>query len=186
MAEKLAEKSRSQITSDLVRSRIDKLKRQSDQTIRRTLAELRHGLGNKESVFGLDFLLGDLDEDFLTDRDEELRVAYSVLTLFAKHQQGFDMKTACVDVPGVNIGRAMRSDNETAEKRFQVLITSADRAELLEHLKAVVSILGGEGFDYAELARDVYSFGNADYRDSIRLKWGKQFYIVTNEKNSNE
>jgi CRISPR system Cascade subunit CasB len=186
MAEKLAEKSRAQITSDLVRKKIDSLKRQNDQTIRRTLAELRRGLGSKEPVFGLDFLLGDLEEDFLSGHDEELRVAYSVLTLFAKHQQGFDMKTSCVDVPGVNIGRAIRSDNETAEKRFQVLITSADRAELLEHLKAVVSILGGEGFDYAALAKDVYNFGNTDYRDSIRLKWGKQFYIITNNKKDDE
>jgi CRISPR system Cascade subunit CasB len=186
MAEKLAEKNRAQITSDLVRKKIDSLKRQNDQTIRRTLAELRRGLGSKEPVFGLDFLLDDLDEDFLTGHDEELRVAYAVLTLFAKHQQGFDIKTSCVDVSGVNIGRAMRSDNETAEKRFQVLITSADRAELLEHLKAVVSILGGEGFDYAALAKDVYNFGNADYRDSIRLKWGKQFYIITNNKKDDE
>jgi CRISPR system Cascade subunit CasB len=186
MVEMTAEKSRAKITSALVREKIDSLKRQNDQTVRRTLAELRRGLGSKEPVFGLDFLLRDLEEDFLTGHDEELRVAYAVLTLFAKHQQGFDIKTACVDVLGVNIGRAMRSDNETAEKRFQVLITSADRTELLEHLKAVVSILGGEGFDYAALAKDVYNFGNADYRDRIRLNWGKQFYIVTNEKNSNE
>jgi CRISPR system Cascade subunit CasB len=143
-------------------------------------------LGSKEPVFGLDFLLRDLSEDFLSGHDEELRVAYAVLTLFAKHQQGYDMKNTCVDVPGVNIGRAMRSDHETAEKRFQVLITSADRTELLEHLKAVVSILGGEGFDYAVLAGDVYSFGNPDCRDSIRLNWGKQFYIVSNDKKDEE
>jgi CRISPR system Cascade subunit CasB len=186
MTENFAGKSRAQITSDLVRKKIDSLKRQNEQTIRRTLAELRRGLGSKEPVFGLDFLLRDLEEDFLAGHDEELRVAYAVLTLFAKHQQGFDIKTACVDEPGVNIGCAIRNDNETAEKRFQVLITSADRAELLEHLKSVVSILGGEGFDYAELARDVYSFGNADYRDSIRLKWGKKFYIVSNENKDNE
>jgi CRISPR type I-E-associated protein CasB/Cse2 len=186
MAEKLAEKSRAKITSDLVRNKIDSLKRQNDQTIRRTLAELRRGLGGKDPVFGLDFLLRDLEEDFLIGHDEELRVAYAVLTLFAKHQQGFDIKSSCVDIPGVNIGRAMRSDNETAEKRFQVLITSADRAELLEHLKSVVSILGGEGFDYAALAQDVYSFGNADYRDRIRLNWGKSFYIITNAKKDDE
>jgi CRISPR system Cascade subunit CasB len=186
MVEMTAEKSRAKITSALVREKIDILKRQNDQTVRRTLAELRRGLGSKEPVFGLDFLLRDLEEDFLTDHDEELRVAYAVLTLFAKHQQGFDIKTACVDIPGVNIGRAIQSDNETAEKRFQVLITSTDRTELLEHLKAVVSILGGEGFDYAALAKDVYNFGNADYRDRIRLNWGKQFYIVTNEKNNDE
>jgi CRISPR type I-E-associated protein CasB/Cse2 len=186
MAEKTAANGKAQITSDLVRSKINSLKRQNDQTVRRTLAELRRGLGSKEPVFGLDFLLRDLDEDFLTGHDEELRVAYAVLTLFAKHQQGYDIKTACVDVPGVNIGRAMRSDNGTAEKRFQVLLTSADRTELFEHLKAVVSILGGEGFDYAALARDVYHFGNADCRDNIRLYWGKQFYIVINDKKDDE
>jgi CRISPR system Cascade subunit CasB len=186
MAEILAEKSKARITSDLVRSRIDRLKRQSDQTVRRTLAALRRGLGIKEPVFGLDFLLRDLEDDFLSGHDEELRVAYAVLTLFAKHQQGFDIKSNCVDIPGISIGRAMQSDNETAEKRFQVLITSADRAELLEHLKSVVSILGGAGFDYSALAGDVYRFGNPDYRDSIRLNWGKQFYIVTNDKKDDE
>jgi CRISPR type I-E-associated protein CasB/Cse2 len=186
MSEKFSVADRARITASLIRSRIDWLRRQNDQTVRRTLAELRRGLGKSDMVFGLDFLLRGLDEDLLSGHDDELRVTYAILTLFAKHQQGFDIKTACVDKENVNIGKALRSDNETAEKRFQVLITSADRAELLEHLKAAVSIMGGGGLDYAALAGDVYRFAYPEYRDRIRLNWGKSFYMYSKNNQEDE
>jgi CRISPR system Cascade subunit CasB len=182
---------------EAVNKRIETLKnisKQSPPAVRRILAELRRGLGKPIGEYGFSFVLEGLDESFLKNHDDEIEVIYEILTLFGKHQQSNDFPSNSMHEPKQRIGKAMQiyADKNNSEsfkksfgRRFEMLITSSDRTELLYHLRQMIALLDGIPFDYAELANDVFFFKFTEQRDKIRLKWGKDFYI-NNSKNTNE
>jgi CRISPR system Cascade subunit CasB len=177
-------------TGTIVQNKIKSLNQKDDATVRRILAELRRGLGKEIGECGFSFMLEEIEENEIgnKDFDDVISVAYKVLTLFAKHQQG---NSKLMHQAGQSIGKAMKkyrlsnfSSEDTAKsfkRRFEILITSADRDELLQHLRQLISLIGEIPLDYVALANDVYDFKIPEKRDDIRLKWGKDFYSNSNK-----
>jgi CRISPR system Cascade subunit CasB len=165
--------------------------------VRRILAELRRGLGKEIGECGFSFVLENLDEEDIkndgvnNDIDDVISVAYSILTLFAKHQQG---NSKLMHKEKQSIGSAMKiykskfSDDaaKSFKRRFEILITSSDRDELLQHLRQLISLLKDFPLDYVALANDVYKFKYSESRDKIRLRWGKDFYSNSKTKGEKE
>jgi CRISPR type I-E-associated protein CasB/Cse2 len=169
---------------DAVYAKITEIERMREPEARAVLANLRQGLGKHIGEADLSFVLSNLD-DFAEGRDDELKVIYDVLTIFSKHQQGKPIKTNSM-YNKTPFCRSLRenpnfSTDETGKafrKRFQVMLTSGTRDELLRHIRSLVALQKDISFDYPALASDIYWFGFDEYRDNIRLKWGKEFYIT--------
>jgi CRISPR type I-E-associated protein CasB/Cse2 len=169
---------------DAVYAKITEIERMREPEARAVLANLRQGLGKHIGEADLSFVLSDLD-DFADGRDEELKVIFAVLTVFAKHQQGTPINTKSMYDKNKPFCKSLRenpnfSADETGKgfrKRFQIMLTSQSREELLRHIRSLVALQKGIGFDYPRLAADIYQFGFDENRDDIRLKWGKEFYI---------
>lgn len=167
------------------------------------LARLRRGVGHKPGelpeLYGS--LLKDMPENFWNSAGyttKEEWSCYTVLTLYAWHQQGNDIKTHCVHTSNsMSLGSALRllmykSNDSNAEdrvlKKLQMLITSNDMNEFAYHLKNIITLLRGEmiSLNYAELAGDVYEFQFEESRNRVSLKWGQDFYRENKEDNKNE
>jgi CRISPR type I-E-associated protein CasB/Cse2 len=159
---------------------------------RATLAKLRHGQGKGIKAIDLEFVLSGLD-DFAGDRDQELVIIIEVLALFAKHQQGMNIKNNCMYDPKVTFCKSLQQNpnyekGDGVRKRFQVMLSSQSTYELLKHIHSFVSLQKGIGFNYPKLAEDIYYFKDDEKRDEIRLKWSKDFYLKTinTEETENE
>ena len=118
---------------------------------------------------------------------------HTALTLYALHQQGKDLKAHCMSKEGVPLGVSVRSlvdpdnNNETAVKRrLDAAATSNSLEEFSHHLRSLVQLLKSKDIplDYPMLTKDLYWFQFPDARDSVRLRWGRDFYrIRQNEEN---
>lgn len=163
------------------------------------LANLRRGvgceLGEVPQLFGL--VLLDMPETFLS-RDgkatKEEWACYTALTLYALHQQGFDIKEKSMHIDeNVSIGRSLlflseRQEDSNREKRamqkLQTLITSQDRKEISYHLKGLVQMLSREGIplNYTILAADLFEIQNLEGKKRVSMRWGQDFYTKRNQK----
>jgi CRISPR type I-E-associated protein CasB/Cse2 len=170
---------------DAVYAKITEIERMREAEARAVLANLRQGLGKHIGEADLSFVLSNLG-DFADGRDDELKVIYAVMTIFAKHQQGTPIGTKSMYDKNTPFCKSLQqNDNYSKDeagksfrKRFQVMLTSGTREELLRHIRSLVALQKGIGFDYPRLAADIYRFGFDENRDDIRLKWGKEFYIT--------
>lgn len=169
------------------------------------LAILRRGVGKAPGelpeLFGI--VLSELpEEEAFTSSDGTATkgewASYIALTLYALHRQGGDSeKDSAHTKEKVSVGRALKLLSErqregkqdlNAEKRalqkMQMLITSKDMNELSYHLRGVVQLLKREGIalNYKDLAEDLYEFQDADGKNRVSLKWGRDFYR-RNDKN---
>lgn len=171
--------------------RIESLLALPDAQRRASLAELRRGIGHAPGA--LPELWGTLLSGLWQSEEDPAKFAqgnptyeewavYTALTLFAMHQQGSD---GSVHVQGRRFGTAVgqlvkgQDDLERVLHRFTPAATSADMAELSHHLRGLIQILraGSIGFDYADLAQDLYRYQLSDEsKDRVRLKWGRDFY----------
>jgi CRISPR type I-E-associated protein CasB/Cse2 len=170
---------------DAVYAKITQIERMREPEARAVLANLRQGLGKHIGEADLSFVLTGLD-DFTDGRDDELKIIYAVLTIFSKQQQGtpigkksmYDKNTPFCKGLQQNDNYSKDESGKSFRKRFQVMLTSETREELLRHIRSLVALQKGIGFDYPKLASDIYRFGFDENRDEIRLKWGKEFYIT--------
>lgn len=166
------------------------------------LANLRRGVGREigELPQVLGILLQDMPENFWSEDGTATReewVCYTVLTLYALHQQGYDTKKQWMHTEEeVSMGRALYRlknsyDNDpNAEQRIvqklRTLASAVDRKELSYHLRGIVQLLKSNGIpmNYKNLAEDLYDMQFSDGKRRVCLKWGQDFYGgKTQEKN---
>ena len=172
--------------------KINKLKsdaRQGKSGYKAELAELRRGVGHMPgelaSVTGI--LLEVLPEKYFgfgNNPSYEEWAVYIALTLFAVHQQSNDIENELMHQQGESIGKAIaglirdENDRDRIIKKMTIILKSKDVEDLSYHLKSMIYLLrsGNIKVDYADLAQDIYKFQIREYTDSVRLKWGREFY----------
>ena len=119
---------------------------------------------------------------------------YTALTLFALHQQGKELKGRPMHREGEPLGASVRrlvrndDDEERVKRRFDAAATSDSPEEFSNHLRGVVQLLKAEDIplDYSALAEDLYLFQIPEARDSVRLRWGRDFYRASNKDIENQ
>lgn len=162
---------------------------------RAELAELRRGVGRQPGE--LPALWG----SFLAEMPEELRgsdgpsaaewAIYTVLTLFALHQQG--EAGVSMHQPGRTLGGAVRQLAEASSvagqdwtessvlRRFNALATADSMPEVCHYLRGMIQLLRREkiGLDYPQLAVDLYRLQFVETAANVRLQWGRELYRIT-------
>ena len=152
-----------------------------------------------------DITLAEIPVEIASVNGEPTRGEWAIqtaLTLFALHQQGRDIKTECmhqedivlkddktIKTEGVKLhsfGSAVRrlagekdSDSfKAVRRRFNATVTSESIEEFVHHLRCMIQLMKASGvrLDYVALAREIYLFQNPENRDSLRLRWGQDFY----------
>jgi CRISPR system Cascade subunit CasB len=170
----------------------------NESAARATLANLRRGIGkapgSKPEIW--DITLNGLPEELLGRGGVPSRGEWAVhtaLTLYALHQQGKDLKKECVNRDGASLGAAVRGlvkreeDELRIKRRFDAAATADSLEEFSHHLRGLIQLLkaGDISLDYPTLTKDLYWFQYPDARDSVRLRWGQEFYRYTGSHNEN-
>lgn len=169
------------------------------------MANLRRGIGHEPGempqLFGI--ILSDMPEDFISKSGiatKEEWVCYTALTLYALHQQGYDVVSMPMhENEKFSIGTALRRLSSTYEgdsnaelrmlQRLQTLATSVDMKELTHHLRGIVQLLKSKAIplNYEMLAGDLYEIQFPERKKQVCLRWGQDFYrIIQKEENKNE
>ena len=173
-----------------VRRKITELsENKNGSAVRAALARLRRGIGKAPGS------MPELWEATLKDLPQELIgkgqdpsygewAVHTALTLFALHQQGKDLKLQCMNKDGEFLGISLRklvSDDEEEKRikrRFDAASTSSSMEEFSHHLRGLIQLLKAKSIplDYPALAEDLYWLQMPNARDSVRLRWGRDFY----------
>ena len=169
------------------------------------MANLRRGIGHEPGempqLFGI--ILSDMPEDFISKSGmatKEEWVCYTALTLYALHQQGYDVVSMPMhENEKFSIGTALRRLSSTYEgdsnaevrmlQRLQTLATSVDMKELTHHLRGIVQLLKSKAIplNYEMLAGDLYEMQFPESKKQVCLRWGQDFYrIIQKDENKNE
>ena len=119
---------------------------------------------------------------------------YTALTLFALHQQGKELKGKPMCREGESLGASVhhliKSDDDEArvKRRFDAAATSQGPEEFAHHLRGLIQLLKSEDIplDYPALAEDLFLFQFPEARDSVRLRWGRDFYRNSNKEDGNQ
>lgn len=159
--------------------------------VRAQLATLRRGVGRKPGdmpdLWGL--LFADMPEEMMSRTAEPTAAewaAYTVLTLYATHQQGTEINRQNMHT-GQDAGRLGKAvarlvknadDRERIARRFNAFATASDMTEAAHHLRGLIQLLRAEEIplNYIRLAGDLYRFQNPEYAPDVRLSWGQDFY----------
>jgi CRISPR system Cascade subunit CasB len=169
----------------------------NEALVRAILARLRQGVGKAPGSQPdlWDITMNNLPEELLSKSDKPTYGEWAVhtaLTLFALHQQGKDLKKQCMYKDGNTLGVAARilishdTDNEEAvKKRFLVTAVSDSFERFSWLMRGMIQLLKAKNIplDYARLTEDLYWYQFPNRRDSVRLKWGQDFYRVANVVN---
>jgi len=173
----------------------------NESASRATMAKLRRGIGKAPGSMPeiWDTTLDGLPETLTGKGSGPTRGEWAVhtaLTLYALHQQGKDVKAQCMSKEGASLGVSVRnlvdpdnSNEDAVKRRFDAAATSNCLEEFSHHLRSLVQLLKAKDIplDYPMLAKDLYWFQFPDAKDSVRLRWGRDFYrIRKNEENVNE
>lgn len=171
-----------------VSQRINELSAVGRNSSKAELANLRRGIGKKPGSMPLlwGITLANISNEYAGVDGEPTRgewAVYVVLTLYALHQQG---KDDSAHRKGESLGKAVRKlvksngDEERIKRRFDTVATSSDLAELSNHLRGLVQLMRVEGIqiDYVDLVKDLYWFQFQEFRDKVRLRWGRDFYKI--------
>ena len=182
---------------DYTKYRIIKLTESKNKSVTRAiLSKLRRGIGKAPGSMPelWDITLGELPETLLSKGDNPTYgewAVYTALTLFALHQQGKDIKRQCMSKDSSHLGNSVKkliqqdNGNENAvTRRFVVAATSDSIEELSHHLRGIVQLLKAKDIplDYPALSEDLFWFQFSDKRDSVRLRWGQDFYRLNEIK----
>lgn len=175
----------------------------NESSARAMLAKLRRGIGKTpgsmpelwEVTFkGLPQELTGKGQDPSTGE----WAVHTALTLFALHQQGKDLKLQCMSKDGDSLGISLRKlvgddeEEKRIKRRFDAASTANSMEEFSHHLRGLIQLLKAKAIplDYPALAEDLFWLQLPNARDSVRLRWGRDFYRPvktddTNEKNEN-
>ena len=153
------------------------------------LAKLRRGIGRAPGSMPelWKVTLEGLTETLISKNKGPTRVEWAVhtaLTLYALHQQGKDLKGQCMNREGESLGIAVRKliqneeDEQRIKRRFDSAATSESIEEFSHHLRGLIQLLKAKDIplDYTALTEDLFWFQFSDTRDSVRLRWGRDFY----------
>lgn len=153
---------------------------------RAALAQLRRGIGHEPGevpqLWGA--FLGEMPEELQNLSGKPSReewAIYTVLTLYALHQQGHSDN---MNVKGVSLGSAAAKlapndeERERIWRRLNLVAQSDDMIELSYRLRQLITLLksGGVGLDYVMLAADLYEYQFTDSANHVRLRWGQSFF----------
>jgi CRISPR system Cascade subunit CasA len=158
------------------------------------LARLRRGMGTQpgevRDIVGVPLHEAFLERGFAPDDGDggasaSERAARVALTLFALHQQSQRQR---MHRRGVGLGAALRRLAAGADvpgpvaRRFRVLATAESLDELDHHLRGAVRLLRAEtiALDYALLADQLVRWQRPSAANSVRLRWGREFYRLGN------
>jgi len=156
------------------------------------LANLRRGFGKEPGelpeLWGMIF---DKMPDELMGRNEASNAewaVYTALTLYALHSQSSE---ADMNAKDISVGAAAASlvgsedDVPRILGRLNTVVTSNSPDDLAYHLRGLVQLFKAEGIGlgYARLAKEFYLFADPERANSIKLRWGRDFY---NRKYRNE
>lgn len=169
----------------------------NESVTRGTLAKLRRGIGKKPGSMPelWEATLEDLPVEVMGTGETPSNVEWAVhtaLTLFALHQQGKDQ---CMNEDGLRLGISLRKlvgdeeDEKRIKRRFDAVSTSNSMEEYSHHLRGLIQLLKAKSIplDYPALTEDLYWLQFPNARDSVRLRWGRDFYrIQKSSKNEGE
>lgn len=165
------------------------------------LAKMRRGVGKE--LGDVPELLGFVlpSEEISSYKEDEIlaeKAIYTALTLYALHQQGNGqcMSAGVGDKDGTlkyknSFGHAVRTlindskDKDVAiTRRFDKVLTAKDVTEIAVHARGLIGLLKKADIPlhYPDFAADLYWFQQSDYRRSILLKWGKDYYMNTGKE----
>lgn len=160
----------------------------NESATRATLAKLRRGIGKTPgSVPELwEVTLEGLPDTLISKGGKPTRGEWAVhtaLTLFALHQQG---KEKCMnaegDFFGISVQRLIKNeeDEKRIKRRFDAAATSNGLEEFSHHLRGLIQLLKASDIplDYPSLTEDLYWFQFTEARDSVRLRWGQDYYRI--------
>lgn len=167
---------------------------------RAMLAKLRRGIGKQPGELPelFEVLLADMPEDHYSKGDKPSYsewAIYTALTLFALHQQGKDHpmsvggKTENKNT-GNSLGAAVgflvkqerdRDREPAIKRRFDAVATANEFTEFAHHARGIIQLLraGDITLDYPRLAEDLYWYQFDEARNRIRLRWGEDYYRIT-------
>lgn len=198
----MADKSFSQEVFRETSERIQKLTFGDEGKNKAMLANLRHGAGKMpgEDPKTWGILFSDLPEQMLGmygEPSEAEWAIYIALTLYAIHQQGNDPRTHSVSTEKISLGFAANllvakeggdeDARERVRKRFLQVAMATDIQSLSYYLRSFIQLLKANdiGLDYPMLAKDLYLYQNPNAMQTVRLRWGQDFYRVNAENESN-
>lgn len=161
----------------------------NESATRATLARLRRGIGKPPGSMPEIWAatLAGLPVDLLS-KDGTPTIGewavHTALTLYALHQQGKDLQKKPMSCENVSLGYAIRrlvkseEDEPRVKRRFDAAATSDNLEGFSYHLRGLVQLLKAEDIplDYPALTKDLYWFQVPGTRDSVRLRWGQDFY----------
>lgn len=172
-------------------SRLQTMLNDGHPAARRDAAVLRRALnqpaGSVPEAFAC--TLSELPEDLVGTTDSPSRgesIAHVTICLFAMHAQA---ATQFPQQPSISFGTALQhfihaSGTDNVEesplmKRIQALLTSDSFEECTYHLRSLIQQMRAAdiGFNYGELAEDLWWFCTPSTRNSVRLKWSRDIYI---------
>jgi CRISPR system Cascade subunit CasB len=174
---------------------------------RASLARLRRGVGKTPGSTPdiWEVTLSDLPEEYLSKSGKPTYVenaVHTALTLFALHQQGKTLPMSWsgdtdnqgaegmkdkIYKQGHSLGRVARllvnpeKGNESAiKRRFDAAVTSRDAVELSRHARGLIQLARAKDItlDYPRFAWDLYQFQVYEYRESVLLCWGQDFWNI--------
>ena len=188
------------LVKNYVNSKIRHLcKSPNEASTKAILAKARRGIGKAPGSLSelWALTLADMPEALLGKTGEPSYgewAAYIGLTLFSLHQQGKDLKTQCMNCEGEKLGLVLRKlisvddDEHRIKHRFDAVVTASSMEEISHHLRGLIQLLKIRNIplDYPALAEDLYLFQLSSVRDSVCLRWGRDFYRSPINRDKNE
>ena len=183
MSKSVSSKQIEQFTKQKITSLIVQAKSNTE-----VLAELRRGIGKKPGelpqLWG--YFLESMPENFYGDKEPSRAewAIYTVLTLYALHQQGKSLETDVMYQEGQTFGKAVanlvhnENDKERVIRRFNTIATAISIEEMVHYLRGMIQLLRNEniGLDYPALAGNIFIYQFPEFSSQVRLKWGQDFY----------
>ena len=177
----------------------DKIKRLLHESAwsRAMLARLRRGIGKQPGELPelFEVFLGNMPEEFYGKNDKPSEpewAIYTALTLFALHQQGKDCPMSVRGDndrdSGISLGAAVgylvkrdKNRETSIKRRFDATITANVFTELAHHARGLIQLLraGDIALDYPRFAEDLYRYQFDEMRNRVRLRWGEDYYRIT-------
>jgi CRISPR system Cascade subunit CasB len=187
-----------QIIAGFVRRKIALLDEENARS-RALLAKLRRGIGKQPGaqpeIWGI--TLADMPDDWTSRSGKPSRAEYAVhtaLTLYALHRQGKD-RSMNTDEKNMTFAsaaaRLIKNDEnrfDAVKRRFDAVATALEFTELAYHARGIVNLFNHEDIimNYPAFAQDLLFFQFPDLADSIRLRWGEDFYRNSNREEDKE
>jgi CRISPR system Cascade subunit CasB len=197
------------IITETIREHVCKkinLLKESESFEKAALARLRRAAGKKpgEAPEVLDVTFVDLSECTRRYKGAPSKAAWVEwtewaihvsLTLFAIHYQGNTgsiekVSKSCISF-GTAAGRLVdptRANEQAVKRRFDAAVTSRGIKEFSHHARGLVKLMKASAIpmDYPEFAKQLYCYQNPDQRTRVVMDWGRDFWSVVADGQSQE